>query len=154
MLHDLLKIKRIREKSAQDEVRKCRHHLDAARAEVLKREQELEEYKIWRYKEEQRLYDNIINTEVKQNDLSGLKAKVANLRAKDFQLEQAIDDAKGQVVKAEQTLAAAEEAYRKAMQATKKFEEFTRVLDEEKRKEQERLEELELEEFTVKPNHF
>ena len=154
MLHDLLKIKRIREKSAQSEVRKCRHHLDAARAEVVKREQELEDYKVWRQLEEQRLYDSIINTEVKQRDLDGLKQKIAGLRTKDLQFEQAIEEAKQQVVQAEQNLAAAEEHYRKAIQATKKFEEFTRVLDEEKRKEQERQEELELEEFTVKPNQF
>ena len=154
MLHDLLKIKRIREKSAQGEVRKCRHHLDAARAEVVKREQELEAYKIWRHKEEQRLYDSIINTEVRQRDLDGLKQKIAGLRTKDFQYQQAIDEARGMVTQAEQNLVAAEEHYRKAIQATQKFEEFTRVLDEEERKEKERLEELELEEFMVKPNQF
>ncbi|WP_422134747.1 type III secretion system stalk subunit SctO [Endozoicomonas sp. ALD040] len=151
MLHELLKVKQIREKSAQDQVRKCEYRLEQAQLEVKNKEQELEEYIDWRCKEEQRLYDNIINTEVKQNELDQLKANVARMREKDVLLEQAINEARQDVEKAKEQLEQAREDHMKAMQAVEKFEEFTKVQDEEAAKEAARLEDLEMEEFTVRP---
>ena len=151
MLHELLKIKNIREKSAKDEVHRCRNHLEETRQEAERCEQELMEYLNWRGKEEQRLYDNIINTEVKQKELDGLKHKVALLREKDVLLEQAVGEAKQKIKEAEEKLDQAREVHMKAIQAVEKFEELTKVQDEEAKKEAERLEELEMEEFTVRP---
>ena len=151
MLHELLKVKRIREKSAHDEVQKYKYRLEEAHREVRRKEDEFHEYVEWRCKEEQRLYDNIINTEIKQNDLDSLKKKIALLREKDVLLEQAISEARKKVTKAEAELEEAREAHAKAIQAVEKFEEFTSVLDEEAAKEATRLEELEMEEFTVRP---
>ncbi|MGI9276198.1 MAG: type III secretion system stalk subunit SctO [Endozoicomonas sp.] len=146
-----MKIKNIREKSANDEVRRCKNRLEQAHQEVERKEQELREYIDWRCKEEQQLYDNIINTQVKQNDLDSLKHKIAVLREKDVLLEQAVEEAKQQIKVAEEELDKAREAHMKAIQAVEKFEEFTRVQDEEAKKEAERLEDLEMEEFTVRP---
>ena len=151
MLHELLKIKNIREKSANDEVRRCKNRLEQAHQKVERKEQELREYIDWRCKEEQQLYDNIINTQIKQNDLDSLKHKIALLREKDVLLEQSVEEAKQQIKVAEEELDKAREAHMKAMQAVEKFEEFTKVQDEEARKEAERLEDLEMEEFTVRP---
>lgn len=151
MLHELLKVKRIREKSAHDEVKKCKYRLEEARREVRRKEDEFHEYVEWRCKEEQRLYDNIINTEVKQNDLDSLKKKIALLREKDILLEQAISEARKKVTEAEAELEEAREVHAKAIQAVEKFEEFTSALDEEAAKEAARLEDLEMEEFTVRP---
>ncbi|WP_257285854.1 type III secretion protein [Endozoicomonas sp. SESOKO1] len=164
MLHDLLKVKNIREQSAEREVKRCQHELDLAhqeverrKQEVAQRQQDLEEYIVWRSQEEQRLYDNIMNTSIQQHDLDLLKQKVALLREKDASLEQAIADAEQrvaeaeqQVVKAEQVLEAAKQAHYKAKLAVEKFEEFCKVQDEEAEKEAKRLEDLEMEEFTVK----
>ena len=153
MLHELLKIKKIREQSAETEVRKCQNQLDVAKQEERDKQKAFEEYVQWRIQEEKRLYDNIINTEVHQNDLDKLKLKVAQLREKDVTLEQALVQAGQQVQEAEQALAEAKEAYNLAMQAVQKFEEFTRIQDEEAKKEAERLEDLEMEEFTVRPRY-
>lgn len=150
MLHELLKIKNIREQGANDEVRKCKNRVEAAKMEVQKKQSELEEYIDWRCKEEQNLYDNIINKEVRQNALDQLKQKVAIMREKDASLEEAISVAKKKVADEEQALEAAKEAHMKAMQAVQKFEEFTKVLDEEAAKEAARIEDLEMEEFTVR----
>ena len=151
MLHELLKIKNIREQAAETEVRKCKNRVEAAKEEVKKKQQEVEEYVEWRGKEEQRLYDNIINAEVRQNDLDNLKKKIALLREKDVILEQAVAEAKKNVEKEEQALEKAREEHTKAMQAVQKFEEFTKVQDAEAKKEAERVEDLEMEEFTVRP---
>ena len=151
MLHELLKIKNIREQAAETEVRKCKNRVEAAKEEVKKKQQEFVEYVEWRGKEEQRLYDNIINTEVRQNDLDNLKKKVAMLREKDVTLEQAVAEAEKKVEEEKQALEKAREEHAKAMQAVQKFEEFTKVQDAEAKKEAERIEDLEMEEFTVRP---
>ena len=151
MLHELLKIKNIREQSAETEVCKCKNRVEAAKEEVKKKQQEFEEYVDWRGKEEQRLYDNIINAEIRQNDLDNLKQKIALLREKDVTLEQAVAEARKKVEQEEQALEQAREEHAKAMQAVQKFEEFTKVQDAEAKKEAERIEDLEMEEFTVRP---
>ena len=151
MLHELLKIKNIREQSAETEVRKCKNRVEEAKEEVKKKQQEFEEYVEWRGKEEQRLYDNIINAEVRQNDLDNLKKKIALLREKDVTLEQAVAEARKKVEQEELALEKAREEHAKAMQAVQKFEEFTKVQDAEAKKEAERVEDLEMEEFTVRP---
>ena len=165
MLKDLLKVKNIREQSAEREVKRCQNELDLAhqeverrKQEVIQRQQELEEYIVWRSQEEQRLYDNIMNTSIQQHDLDMLKQKVAILRDKDASMEQAISDAEQRVVEAEQlvveaeqVLETAEQAHYEAKLAVEKFEEFCKVQDEEVEKEAKRLEDLEMEEFTGKP---
>ncbi|MDB2384691.1 type III secretion protein [Endozoicomonas sp.] len=152
MLHELLKVKEIREKSAHDEVVKRRRLLEEAQQEQKDKEQALEDYIDWRCKEEQTLYDNILNTDVRQHDLDFLKQKVAAMREKDAELEQAVEVAKNHVLEAEEALKEAKEAHYKAMQAVEKFESFTKALDEEAAKEAERLEDIEMEEFSVRPN--
>ncbi|MTI14269.1 type III secretion system stalk subunit SctO [Sansalvadorimonas verongulae] len=153
MLHDLLRVKRIREKSAEDEVRKCRYRVEVAVQDIEKKKKELEDYKEWRYQEERRLYDNIMNTAVKQFDLDILKQKVAKLREQDLVLEEAITKAEKHLEECKQQLEEARQAHAKATQAVQKFEEFTDVLDQEAAKEKARLEELELEEFTPRNRH-
>ncbi len=153
MLDELLRVKEIREKSASEEVARCKNHLAAAKQHQHDCEQELEDYIQWRCKEEQHLYDNIMNTQVRQHDLDFLKQKVAMLREKDAVLEQEIEEAKNKVLEAEDELEEAREAHRKALQAVDKFEEFKKVLDEEALKEAQRLEDLEMEEFTVRPKN-
>ena len=151
MLHELLKIKRIRENAAETEVLKCQNRVDAAEQQLQQKQQELEEYIDWRSKEEKRLYDNIINMEIRQNDLDNLKKKVAMLREKDATLQQEIAEAEKKLSEEQQALEQAQEEHTKAMQAVQKFEEFTKVQDAEARKEAERLEDLEMEEFTTRP---
>lgn len=151
MLHELLKIKNIREQTAETEVRKCKNRVDAAKQEVRDKQKEFDEYVEWRGQEEKRLYDNIMNMEIHQNDLDHLKQKIALLREKDITLELAVAEAEKQVAVEEQALVEAREHHAKAMQAVQKFEEFTKVQDKEAKKEAERLEDLEMEEFTVRP---
>ena len=153
MLNDLLRIKRIREKSAEDEVRKCRYRVEVAAQEIEKKKQELTDYIEWRCQEEQRLYDNIMNTQIKQFDLDILKQKVAKLRDQDLVLKEAVTNAEKHLEECKQQLEDARQAHAKATQAVQKFEEFTEVLNQEEAKEKARLEELELEEFTPRNRH-
>ena len=152
MLNDLLRIKKIREKAADDEVRKCRYRVELAQQDLEKSKKELTNYQQWRVQEENRLYEEIINAQVKQFDLDMLKQKVAQLRERDLLLQDAITKAEEHLEETKKQLDLAQENYRLASQAGKKFEEFIDVMREDELKEKARIEELELEEFTTPRN--
>ena len=152
MINDLLKVKEIREKAAHNEVIKCHLALEEAEQEKKDATHALENYIDWRCKEEQSLYDNILNTNVRQRDLDLLKQKVAALREKDAELEQRVEVAKNGVDNAKQALSEARQAHQHAVQAVEKFEAFSNVLDEAAAKESQRLEDIEMEEFSTKTN--
>ena len=148
MLHDLLHIKKIRERAAQEEVKKCRYRVEQAVHELEKKEKDLEAHLIWRKNKEQQLYDDIMKTQVKERELDLIKQRVVLMREKDSVFQEAIQKAQEHLKACKTQLEEARQAHRKSMQKVEKFEEFTRVLDEEAAKEAARLEELELEEFT------
>jgi len=148
MLHDLLRIKKIREKSAHEEVKKCRYRVEQAVLDVQKKEKALEEHLSWRKAEEQRLYDDIMETQVKERELDLLKQRVVLMREKDSVLQDEIKTAEDALAQCKEQLSEAETIHQEAMQTVEKFEEFTKALDEEAAKEATRKEELELEEFT------
>lgn len=150
VLHDLLRIKKIREDSAERELKKAIRYQKECEEEVERRKQALQEYIEWRCQEEQRLYDNIINMHVQQHDLDFLKQKVAVMREKDASLEEAISEAEKTLSDAESEVVQAQEVHRLAQLAVEKFTEFCRAHDEEAKKEALRLEDLEMEEFTAK----
>ncbi|MCY4471743.1 MAG: YscO family type III secretion system apparatus protein [Kistimonas sp.] len=153
MLNDLLRIKKIREKKAAEEVRKCRYRVETAAQELEKKKQELVDYKKWRIEEEQRRYDAIMNTQVKQFDLDILKQTVAKLREKDLVMQDDIKKAEDHLEKTKEQLEEARKAHVLATRAVQKFEEFIREQDKELAREQERKEELELEEFTPRKQY-
>ncbi|MCY4330067.1 MAG: YscO family type III secretion system apparatus protein [Endozoicomonadaceae bacterium] len=153
MLHDLLRIKKIREKSAHEAVKRCRYKVEQAVIDLQKKEKALEDYLQWRKAEEKRLYDEIMNTQVKERELDLLKRRVVIMREKDSVLEDDINKAKEHLTQCKKELEEAEQLYRKAMQTVEKFETFIEVLDEEAAQEAARAEEAELEEFTPR-NRF
>ncbi len=150
MLHDLLRIKKIREKAAQDEVKKCEYRVEQAIIQVKEKEEALEAHIIFRTEEEKRLYDEIMNTHVTERALDLVKRKVMLMREKDLEFQEAIKQAKNELEKQQAALEESKILYSKAMQMVEKFKEFTRIIDKEADKEAQRKEELELEEFSVK----
>ena len=153
MLHDLLRIKKIREKSAHEEVKRLQYKVEQAVITLQKKEKALEDHISWRKKEEQRLYDEVMETQVKERELDHIKQRVVQMRGKDSELQEDIQNAKNHLDECKEHLEQAKQVHRDAMQTVEKFEEFTKVLDEEAAKEAARIEELELEEFTPR-NRF
>ena len=153
MLHDLLKIKKIREDKAREEVKKCRYRVEVAAKELQQKEQNLEDHIAWRKAEESRLYDEIMDTKVKERELDLLKQRVVLMREKDVVLQEKIQEASKKLESEKEALTQAEKALVTAVQTVEKFEEFTKVLDEEAAREAARAEELELEEFSPRNRH-
>lgn len=150
MLGRLVHVKEIREQSALNKAKKCEQKFEAASEQLLAKEKALSEYVDWRCLEEKGLYENILNSSVRQKELDFLKQSVALLREKDAEYKLEIETAEQEKEAAEAAFEEAKEAHRKTLQTLEKFKEFARVQDEEAAKEAERLEELELEEFTVR----
>jgi type III secretion protein O len=149
IVDDLLEIKVFREDRASAEVTKCRVALEEAVMLVERRRQELLDYQAWRVRREDEMYDEIEQQLVHLQDLEDLKADIGLLRGREALFEQRIQDAENARGGARTALGAAEAAYAQAQRNRQKFEEVSALFEYEERLERERLEELELEEFTT-----
>lgn len=149
IVDDLLEIKVFREDRASAEVTKCRVALEEAVMLVERRKQELLDYQAWRVRRENQMWDEIEQKLVHLQDLDDLKADIGILRGKETLYEQRIQDADNARGTAKKALDAAEAAYVQAQRNRQKFEEVSAIFEYEERLERERLEELELEEFTT-----
>ncbi len=58
-LEELLRIRKIRVDEAEAEVTRLRHALQAAKSQLTQKEERLQEYTVWRAREEERRYQQI-----------------------------------------------------------------------------------------------
>ncbi len=147
VLQDLLKIRMMREQWAKDELIKAQNVLEEAIKKVEKKKKELEDFRIWRKEEEERLYAEIMLKHVKRTDIDGLKINIANLEKKELEHVQAVDDAEQEREKAKEALAEARSLYNLALVNVQKLEEHKETWMAEWSKEQELLVEKEMEDF-------
>lgn len=147
-LEPLLYIRITRENVAEENLTKARHHLQEMIEKVKKKEKELEDYTKWRVEEEGRLYKELFKKKVKKIDLDEVKVKVSNLRNKELDYVQARDNAIDEREAAKANLENAKILYHQAIFNRKKIDEHKNIWTDEWNKEQERLADLEMEEFT------
>ncbi len=150
MLDQLLHIKELHRDNAQLQLSKAHAKLERNLLTVLKEKKSLNEYQIWRVEEEERLFDKVKGRDTLLIDLTDMRMEVADLYAKNVLLKKAVSDAEMAVQEAKKLLAEARILRTKAEQKVQKYEETIRVVNEEKNREKQRLEDLELEEFSVK----
>lgn len=146
-LQDLLKIRHMREQAALRKLAKAKSHLEAAIKKVEQRKKQLDEYRIWRKKEEKRLYDEIINKKIKRGKLAEIKMSFNNFKQKESNFEKALVDAKKGRDKAKEDWENARNLYNKTLVDLSKIEEHKKVWLEEVRKQEGLAEDKELEEF-------
>lgn len=147
VLQDLLKIRLMREQWAKDKLIKAQNVLEAAIKKVEKKKEELKDFRIWRAKEEERLYAEVMHKHVKRVDIDGLKINIANLEKRELEHVQAIDDAEREREKAKEALEEARTLYNLALVNVQKLEEHKETWMAEWSKEQELLVEKEMEDF-------
>lgn len=146
-LRDLLRIRIIREDAATDNLTKAKNNLENAIRNVEKKKKELEDYKVFRKEETDRLYKEIVNKKIKKIDLDELKAEIAKLERKELEYLEALEEAKRQHEEAVQKLEEARVIYRQALMDVKKISEHKESWMAEYNKEQERIADIEMEEF-------
>ena len=151
LLDELLRVKRIREdeaikvmKEKQLELEQCQKALEA---KIIKHR----EYVAWRKTEEQRLYAEVMNKTVRAYNLNTMRDQITSFLEKQQQLKEQIEQAEATVAEATKHLAEARLARMDAYKTVQKYEEYKSILRTIEDRELERREELEAEEFNLRP---
>jgi type III secretion protein O len=142
----IVDVKELRVERAEEAVQAARLALEEAGRRVVERERELEEYRVWRRRKEEALFDELQTKLVSVREIEDVKVEIGLLRGRETLFEQKITDAKAERAKAHEALDASTRAYEAAVKNLQKFEELADWLDAEAKAYRERMEELELEE--------
>lgn len=146
-LESLLTVRHYREESAKRRVRNAESALREAEENIERKRKELEEYRCWRIEEEDRRYEAIMNVPMSLDKLDAFKAGLSRLAAGETDREQAVLDAKKQAETRRSELEKAREDAKTASKNTSKIQAHKDIWKEDAKKEAERKEDLELEEF-------
>ncbi len=146
-LESLLTVRHYREEGAKRRVRTAENALRESEQAVDKAKEELERYRVWRREEEDRRYDAIMNVPMSLDRLDGFKAGLARLAAGETDRENAVLQARKNVETCRKELDSAKNAASTARKNTSKIQAHKDIWKEEAKKEAERQEDLELEEF-------
>ncbi|MBP9694258.1 MAG: YscO family type III secretion system apparatus protein [Alphaproteobacteria bacterium] len=143
---DIVKIKKIREESAFNEMKRREQILEQATKKVEEKEKELLDYQEWRIKEENRLYNNILKKKVYVKDIDSLKLEIIHNKEQEQDYVKARDDALQEKENAHDAYMDSKKDYSQAVINTEKTGEILTVVTEEEAFEAERTEEGEMEE--------
>lgn len=146
-LQSLLSVRLYREDAARNVLRQEERRLAQAREEAERRQAELERYRIWRQEEEERRYAVILGACLSLDEVADFRASLGALAAGELERFQAVRQAEEQVRQQEQSVINAQGAVALARREAAKIEKHRDIWQENARREQEYLEDLELEEF-------
>ena len=146
-LEALLSVRQYREELAKRLVRSAETALREAEQNIEEKKTALENFKIWRREEEERRYDAIMNVPMPMEKLDAFKASLAMLAAEENLHEEAVRQAENEREKRRKELDTAKSSAKTASRNTSKIQAHKDIWKEDARKENERKEDLELEEF-------
>jgi type III secretion protein O len=146
-LQSLLNVRMFREEAADRGVTAAKNTLKEAAAAYELKQQEVEAFKKWRVEEEERRWDAFMKTTTKIEGIERFKAGLAALASQELMKDQELESAKQTVSQKETELEKAKNAASIAHKNTAKIEAHKDIWSEEAKKEAERVEDLELEEF-------
>ena len=149
-LQALLSVRHYREDAARNALRLEERRLVQAREEVGRRQAELERYRGWRQEEEERRYAAILGASLSLEEVADFRASLGALATGEQERFQAVRQAEEQVRQQEQAVTAAlDAALALARREAAKIEKHRDIWQENAKREQEHLEDLELEEFAT-----
>ena len=143
-LAPLLKVREYREDAAKNALSAAERAVVEAQEAVERCREELERYKVWRQEEVERRYDAIMGKGLSLKELDVFKAGLGALADGELKLEESIAQALENVKKRQ-------EAARQAQHETAKIVTHRDIWLVEAKREAERLEDLEMEEFKPLP---
>lgn len=149
-LRDILRVRIIRENKAAENLAKAKLELDKAIKKVKQKQKELEDYRIWRVKEEERMFNEIIKKKLKKDDLDELKFEIGKLRQKELDYEKAVEDAKKEKERAAREVEEARGLYQTAVMEHEKIKEHRDTWLEEWKRMEELVLEKEVEELRTR----
>ncbi len=150
-LAPLLGVRQYREEAAQNVLRQAERAVREAADALGEREKELERYRIWRVEEENRRYEAIMGQLLSLDDLEKFKAGLGRLRDGELAREEDVARAEQTLSKARQTVVEAKDGLNKARRDTARILAHKDIWMAMARREAERMEDLESEEFKPMP---
>jgi type III secretion protein O len=144
----LLRLRIFRQDKAMRSLQSCERKLVAARFEVKKAVKEHEDFIKWLIKEEDDRYNAIMGKNMTLDDVDEFKAGLLSIRARESLYLENILKAKNNVQICKENVVQAKAALLAAQKGTIKIEEHKERWREVVKLEEERAEELELEDFT------
>lgn len=143
---ELLRIAGFRETKAETELSAARGVVARAHDEEEAARRVLEEFLLYSERHERELYADLCRRVIKLRELEDVQMAVLELRNGERRREEAIEAARKALERAQAALEAAREVHRLAMRMKEKFLELARDHDEERMREVQRIEDLEMEE--------
>lgn len=147
VLDDLLRVRAFRETSRGNEMRAKKMLLAQAEGVVKKKEEELSEYRVWRVRREDDLFEEVKGRHINLKDLDDLKLMVGQMREKEALMENDVFEAESERETAEGVYKGARDAYHFAVKEKKKIEEHKKIWVKEVYREEEQARDKEMEEF-------
>ena len=149
----LITARKIREDNAQRSVVSARNELNTLLENIENKKVEVQHYEEWRKEEEVRRFIEIQNTTLSQKEMDKFKWGIAALKARTLELEEEVMNMQAKIPEVEQKIDEAIRVHKETIREREKIEEHKQKWIEELRKESDRLEDLELEEFRTKDSN-
>ncbi len=148
LLQDLVRVRQHREEQAGQAVARARRALKEAKDALTQAEKNLTDYAAWRVQEEKRKLDALMRRILKLGELSDVRQEIALLREREFEFVDLVQQAESALAKAETHLEECRQKHAQAVRELEKLIEHRTLWQRERLLEQERSEDLELEEFS------
>lgn len=146
-LQALLNVRLYREKNAQNAVRQAENLYKESAAKCEKQKEAIQQYHEWRLSEEERKYTEILGHTLTVDDLENFKQYFSAMKAKELALEEELMQLEKAREEAKANIDIKKEEFKTAKKNTAKIEAHQNIWKQEAKKEQERQEDLEAEEF-------
>ena len=146
-LESLLSVRHYREEEAAGQVRDAEQRCREAEKRTEELQKELHSFRIWRREEEDRRYDAIMDTPMSLEALERFKAGLAALAEQETKKQDGLLQAEKAREDCTARLTQARDRARLAQKETAKIQAHKDIWSQEARKQAERQEDLELEEF-------
>lgn len=146
-LQALLNVRQYREQSAQNAARAAENAYRECSEKCLKQEKAIEEYRQWRFEEEERKYSEILEKKMTAEELENFRNSLSLLKAKENAMEEELANLEAEKQNAKELSEQRKEEFKTAQKNTAKIEAHRQIWKQEEKKEQEKQEDLETEEF-------
>lgn len=150
----LLDVRNLRQDKAMGNLTKAESRLAEARRHLRDCKKKHADYLVWLAEEEERRYESIMEVEMTLGDVDEFKQGLCSIRGLEAGYLERILRAEKSVTDAEEGVRQAKAALLEAQRATMKIEAHKSRWAEMARKEEERLEEVELEDFVPATNEL
>jgi hypothetical protein len=147
-MEKIYQIKKRREDKACRWMQEKKGEVKEAKQTLAEKQKELVDYNNFRIEREKQLFQEVVSKSMRTKELDMYKYKVGKLREGEAKKKQRAEQARKKLDDAIEVEKKAIDEYNQAFRNRRKIEEFSKVIEEQRRKDQERKMEKELEDVS------